>query len=84
MAQDLVEQGEIDQAIDLYQQLRPESARIYRVIGGLYAEKKGRLDLAISCYEQALHIHEQVGRSKLIVNQKMKKYMLILAWRGYH
>ena len=73
MAQDLVEQGQIDQAIDLYQQLRPESARIYRVIGMLYAEKKGRFDLAISCYEQALHIHELVGRSNLILNQQTKK-----------
>ena len=71
MAQDLIERGEIDQAIDLYRQLQPESARMFRLIGILYAEKKGRYDLAISCYEQALRIHEQVGQSNFILNEEI-------------
>ncbi len=59
-AQDLVERGEIDQAITIYQQLKPESAHIFYTIGVLYAEKKGDYDLAISCYEQALHMQGEV------------------------
>ena len=60
-AQDLVKRGEIDQAITIYHQLKPESACIFRITGVLYAEKKGDYDLAISCYEQALQMQEEVS-----------------------
>ncbi len=61
-AQDLVERGEIDQAIAIYQQLKPESAHIFYTIGVLYAEKKGDYDLGINYYKQALKIQEEVYR----------------------
>ena len=59
-AQDMVEAGDIDQAIAIYQELQPESARILRIIGTLYAQKKGDYVLAISYYERALEIQDEV------------------------
>jgi tetratricopeptide (TPR) repeat protein len=68
-AQDLVQRGEIDQAIiATYQQLKPESARILRIIGALYDEKKGDYSIAINYYEKALQIQEKVYRYNLILN----------------
>ena len=60
-AQDLVKLGQIDQAITVYEQLIPESARILRIIGTLYAQRKGDYDLAIVYYEQALQIQDEVN-----------------------
>jgi tetratricopeptide (TPR) repeat protein len=57
-AQDLVQRGEIDQAIATYRQLKPESARILRIIGVLYDEKIGDYSLAINYYEKALQIRD--------------------------
>jgi tetratricopeptide (TPR) repeat protein len=67
-AQDLVQRGEIDQAIATYKQLKPESARILRIIGALYDEKKGDYNIAINYYEKALQIQEKVYRYNLILN----------------
>ncbi len=61
-AQDLINHGNVDKAIAIYQQLKPESPRILRVIGELYAEKKGDYNLAINYYDQALQIQETVCR----------------------
>lgn len=61
-AQDLVKRGEIDQALAIYEQLKPESARILRIIGGLCAEKKGDYDRAINYFEQALQIQQEVSK----------------------
>lgn len=71
-AEDLVEQGEIDQAIAIYQQLQPQSARIFHAIGMLYTNKIGNYELAISCFEEALHIQEKVSRSRFSLKQEMK------------
>jgi tetratricopeptide (TPR) repeat protein len=62
-AQDLVKRGEIDQALAIYEQIKPESARILRTIGGLCAEKKGDYDRAINCFEQALQMLQEVSKS---------------------
>ena len=59
-AEDLVERGEIDQAIAIYQQMEGKSAREFRAMGVLYANEKGNYEFAISCYEQALQLQEQV------------------------
>ncbi len=59
-AQDLVKHGEIDEAIAIYQRLKPDSARVLNIIGGLYLEKKGDYDSAINYYEKALQIQEKV------------------------
>lgn len=61
-AQDLVSRGEIDQAIAIYQQLEPRSARVFCIIGMLYTDVKGSHELAISYYEQALDMLIKVCR----------------------
>jgi hypothetical protein len=66
-AQDLVECDEIDQAIATYQQLKPKSARILRIIGVLYAEKKGDHHTAINYYNMALQIEEKVDRLIIVL-----------------
>lgn len=59
-AQNLTKNGDIEQAIAIYKQLKPESARIFIIIGALYAENLGNYDLAIEYYEKALNIQEMV------------------------
>lgn len=59
-AQDFIQSGDIDQAIAIYQAFQPESARIYRIIGTLYAQRKGDYTLAISYYERALEMQDEV------------------------
>lgn len=59
-AEALVERDEIDQAIVIYREIVPESARIFRILGRLYAQKKGDYVLAISCYERALQLQDEV------------------------
>ena len=78
-AQDLVEQGEIDQAIAIYQQLQPPSARIFHAIGTLYTNKIGNYELAISCFEEALHIQEKVSRSSFPLNKEIKYKRIFLS-----
>jgi tetratricopeptide (TPR) repeat protein len=63
-AQDLVKCGKIDEAIVIYQQLKPDSARIFNIIGMLYAERKGDFVRAIASYEKALQIQEEVNIHK--------------------
>ncbi len=58
--QDLVKLGEIDQALAIYQQMKPDSARVLNIIGALYAEKKGEYDLAINYHLKAFEIQEKV------------------------
>jgi lipoprotein NlpI len=59
-AQDLVKCGKIDEAIVIYQQLKPDSARVFNIIGMLYADGKGDYNRAIDSYEKALQIQEEV------------------------
>jgi tetratricopeptide (TPR) repeat protein len=40
--------------------MKPESARIFNIIGALYAENIGNYDLAIEYHEKALNIQEMV------------------------
>ena len=67
-AQEYIERGEIDQAIAIYQQLEPPSARVFLLIGMLYANNKENFELAISYYEQALHMQEKVCRSNTLAD----------------
>jgi tetratricopeptide (TPR) repeat protein len=60
-AQELVERGQIDEAIAIYQRSAPESARTFYNIGILYADKKGDYDSAIKYYKKALKIQEKVS-----------------------
>jgi tetratricopeptide (TPR) repeat protein len=59
-AEKLLERGEVDQALEIYHRLTPESARIFHTIGLLYAEKKGDYDSAIKYFKKALRIQEKV------------------------
>lgn len=59
-ARNLVKNGNIDEAIAIYQNLESDSSRIFNTIGMLYAEKKGDYELAIHYFERALNIQEQV------------------------
>ena len=80
MAKDLIERGEIDQAIANLEEIKPESSRIFRLIGTLYAQRKGDYDLAIIYYQRALEIQDEVdnhdeekpSKSILFVCRKMK------------
>ncbi|CAF2136811.1 unnamed protein product [Rotaria magnacalcarata] len=60
-AQQLLNDGKIDQAIAMYLCIKPESARILVIIGILYAEKKGDYKSAIIFYKKALKIQEKNG-----------------------
>jgi len=59
-AQGLIQRGEIDKAITIYQRLE-SNPRILNTIGMLYAEKKGDYDTAINYYKRALKIQEKVN-----------------------
>ena len=63
-AQDLVKEGHIEQAIIIYQEIKPESARVLHIIGTLYVGKIGDYDLAISCFERALQLKKEVDIHK--------------------
>ena len=63
-AQTLTKNGEIDQAIAIYQSFTPESSRFLHLIGVLYAEKKGDYLSAIKYYERALQLQQQVWKNK--------------------
>ena len=59
-AQNLIQHSEIDQAIAIYQNLKPYSALILHLLGVIYAEKKSDHHSAISYFQQALQIKEEV------------------------
>ncbi len=67
-AQDFVKHGEIDQAIAIYQRVKPVSARVLNSIGILYCERKGDYDSAINYYKKALQIQEEVHKKIFILN----------------
>lgn len=57
---ELLKNGQIDQAIDVLQRFQPVSAPILVRLGHLYAEKKGEYDNALTYYTQALKLQEKV------------------------
>ena len=59
-AKDLVERGDIDQAIAIYQRIQPQSGRILHLLGVLYTERKGDQQAAVNCFQQALQMKEEV------------------------
>ena len=59
-AQNLVEDGEFDQAIAIYQRIQPQSGRILHLLGVLYTERKGDQQAAVNCFQQALQMKEEV------------------------
>jgi tetratricopeptide (TPR) repeat protein len=54
--------GQIDEAINTYERLTPDSPRILSIIGVLYCDKKGDYDSAIHYFKRALDIQEKVYR----------------------
>ena len=60
-AQELIERGEIDQALEIYNQARPRSARIFNTIALIYAERKGDYEQAIEFYKRAMTLQEEVN-----------------------
>lgn len=59
-AQQLVNNGKIDQAIAIYDQIKPESSQIFMIIGALYSQNKGDYASAIVYYHKALNIQQNV------------------------
>lgn len=59
-AQKHLERDEIDLAIAAYRRSHPVSARILKIIGKLYVDKKGDYADALECHAEALTIQEQV------------------------
>ena len=57
---DLINDGQIDQALIEYQKSKIESASVCNMIGTFYAQKKGDFNIAVQYYEQALEILEKV------------------------
>jgi tetratricopeptide (TPR) repeat protein len=55
-----MQSGKVDQALDAYQRMKPDSPRVLHNMGLLYAEKKGDYVSAVKCYEKALKIEEKV------------------------
>ena len=60
-AQELIERGQIDQALEIYLRWRPQSARVLNTIAVIYAEKKGDYESAIEYFKKALTLQEAVG-----------------------
>jgi len=69
----LVEHGQIDEAIVIYQRLKPVSARVLNIIGVLYCEKKADYDSAINYYKKALQIQEEVYTNKFLYSTHQRK-----------
>lgn len=69
---DLLNRGELDEALALYQRERMESAQACNVIGTFYAQKKGDFHSAIQYYNKALGILEKVNDSKENIQEKLK------------
>ena len=59
-AQTLIDHGEVDQAITIYERLIPHSGRILHHLGVVYAEKKGDQHSVIHYFQQALEMKEEV------------------------
>jgi tetratricopeptide (TPR) repeat protein len=59
-ARKLWNSGDIDQAITIYDKVRPVSARILKLLGQLFADEKHDYFNAIKSYRQALQLEEQV------------------------
>lgn len=59
-AKDLISHGHVDQAIAVYQQMKPETAPVLYSLGTIFFEKKGDYPLARDYYEKALHMQEKV------------------------
>ena len=85
LVKELIQHGEIDQVIAIYQQLKPQSVRVFCTLGKLYANEKGNYELAISYFEQALHMQEEVCRTNVFgqINRCNAYFFSNLEWRGY-
>ena len=75
-AHNLVERGEIDQAIAIYQRLKPQSDRVLHHLGLLYARKKDDHHLAIIHFQQALQIQEKVWNRILLLTNTQKNVFI--------
>ena len=71
-AQNLIECGEIDQAIAMCLRLKPQSDRVLHLLGLLYAGKKGDHQSSIIYFQQALEIQEKVCNRILLVTYTQK------------
>lgn len=67
-AQDLIKNGQINEAIAIYQSLKPYSSRTLHLLGVLFTEKKGDYQSAINYYKQAIQMQEEVQKSDYIDN----------------
>lgn len=75
-AEELLTAGEYQQAILAYQEIQPQSASILHRTGVLYAEKIGDYDSAMSYFERALEIEDEVAIN-LRKNNSLFKNLII-------
>lgn len=72
--EELVENGEVDQALEMYQRFTLIPARLLNKVGVLQVEKKGDYESAIKCFKKALRIQDSVrvllGRTAAITLNK--------------
>ena len=57
---ELIANGQIDEAIEIYKTLQPYTTHILKTIGKLYAEKKVDYHLAVYYFQQTLDLEEKV------------------------
>ena len=65
---ELLKNGEVDQAIDILRRVQPASPSVLVRLGHLYAEKKGEYDHAFTFYTQALKLQEKVTILHLLMS----------------
>ena len=80
-AQNLIKHGQIDQAIAIYQRLKPDSGRILHLLGVLHAEKKGDQHTAIDYFQQALQIKEEVCLKDILIVESLR--LIVVERRRY-
>ena len=58
--EELIENSEVNQALEMYQRFTLIPARLLNKVGVLLVEKKGDYESAIKCFKKALRIQDSV------------------------
>lgn len=82
-AQEFIESKQIDRALEIYQRLRPQTARIFNIIAVVYAERKGDYESAIEYFKRALTLLEAVIRFRPNFIGKVRTIFVVLGRRRY-
>jgi len=60
--EELIANGQIDEAIEIYKTQQPCTSLILKTIGKLYSDEKADYHLAVYYFQQALDLEEKVLR----------------------